>query len=321
MNLQFISHILLFIFSLGIVWFFGGIMVDIVNKAAKSFHQNGFTVALFVLGFLTSISEISVMVNSSINNTPQVSAGNLVGASLVILLFIIPFLAVAGNGITLKNTLHRHQLFIALGVVLLPVFLLLDGVVTSTDGIIALLSYATLVYLIRRSPPSIERVVNELEDQITDDKKATWLDLVKIIVGAVIIFIAGNILVKESVSIATALSIPSSIVGLILLSLGTNVPEIVIAIQSIRKGSNGVAFGNYIGSAIANTLIFGILAVTQSRFLVDAQEFIITAVLMNIGFILFFVFARSKRTLSRVEGSILLCIYFLFVALQLIVLF
>ncbi len=321
MNLQFVSHILLFVFSLGIVWFFGGIMVDIVNKVAKRFHQNGFTVALFVLGFLTSIGEISVMVNSSINNTPQVSTGNLVGASLVIFLFIIPFLAVAGNGITLKNTLHRHQLFIALGVVLLPVFLLLDGTVTKTDGLIALLSYITLIYLIKRTPPSVENVVDELEDEFSSKKNNHWFDFLKIIVGALVIFLAGNILVKESVYIATTLSVPSSIIGLMLLSLGTNVPEIVIAVQSIRKGSNGVAFGNYIGSAIANTLIFGILAITQSNFLVDSKEFIITALLMNVGFILFFVFARSKKTLSRTEGIILLCIYFLFITLQLVSLF
>lgn len=321
MNLQLISHFSLFIFSLGIVWFFGGIMVDLVNKVAKHFHQNGFTVALFVLGFLTSISEISVMVNSSINGTPQVSVGNLVGASLVIFLFIIPFLAFAGNGITLKNTLHRHQLFTALGVILLPVFLLLDGVVTSTDGLIALLSYVSLIYLIKRSPPSIENVVEELEEEITEERHVSWFDLLKIVVGAVVIFLAGNILVKESVFIATALSVPNSIIGLILLSIGTNVPEIVIAVQSIRKGSNNIAFGNYVGSAIANTLIFGILAITQSHFLVDPKEFIITAVIMNIGFILFFIFARSKKTLSRVEGSLLLCIYFLFITLQLVTLF
>jgi cation:H+ antiporter len=296
-------------------------MVDIVNKVAKHFHQNGFTVALFVLGFLTSISEISVMVNSSINNTPQVSAGNLIGASFVIFLFIIPFLAIAGNGITLKNTLHRHQLFIALGVVLLPVFLLFDGLVTQTEGVLALLSYITLIYLIKRSPPSVENVVEELEDEFSNNNKNNhWVDLVKIIIGALVIFLAGNILVKESVYIATILSIPSSVIGLVLLSLGTNVPEIVIAIQSIRKGSNGVAFGNYVGSAIANTLIFGILAIMKSPFTVDSKEFVITALLMNIGFILFFIFARSKKTLSRSEGLILISIYFIFIILQLITL-
>jgi cation:H+ antiporter len=317
MNIQLISHFLLFIASFGIIWFFSGILVDVVNKVAKHFQQNGFTVALFVLGFLTSISEFSVMINSSINNTPQVSAGNLIGASFVIFLFIIPFLATAGNGITLKNTLRRHQLFIALGIILLPVFFLFDGTVTKAEGVIAILSYIVLLYFIKRSPPTIETVAEELEEELIHKKKHIWFDFLKIIVGAGAVFLAGNILVKESVYIADMLSIPSSIIGLLVLSLGTNVPEVVIAIQSIKRGSNTIAFGNYVGSAITNTLVFGILAITQSPFFVDKTEFIITTILMNIGFVLFFIFAQSKRTISRIEGIILLLVYVLFIGLQL----
>lgn len=317
MNIQLLSHLLLFITSLGIIWFFGGLLVDVVSKVAKHFQQNGFTVALFVLGFLTSISEFSVMINSSINNTPQVSAGNLIGASFVIFLFIIPFLATAGNGITLKNTLRRHQLFIALGIILLPVFFLFDGTVTKAEGVIALLSYIVLLYFIKRTPPSVESVTEELEEELLPKKKNIWFDFFKIIVGAGVVFLAGNILVKESVYIADILSIPSSIIGLLVLSLGTNVPEIVIAIQSIKRGSNAIAFGNYVGSAITNTLIFGVLAITQAPFSVEPTEFIITTIIMNIGFVLFFIFARTKKTISRIEGIILLLVYALFIGLQL----
>ncbi len=123
-------HVVIFLISLGIIWFFAGILIDAVDRIARRFHKSGFTIAFFVLGFLTSISEISVATSSTLEGVPQVSAGNLVGASFVILFLVIPLLAVAGKGVTLKHALSRRNLGIALGLVLLPSLLVIDGSVS-----------------------------------------------------------------------------------------------------------------------------------------------------------------------------------------------
>jgi len=113
----FFEHIILFLTSIGIVWFFSGLIVDAIDRMAARFHKSSFTVAFFVLGFLTSISEFSVMVNSTLAGAPQISAGNLSGASFIILLFIIPLLAIIGNGIQVKNTLPKKHLALVLAVI------------------------------------------------------------------------------------------------------------------------------------------------------------------------------------------------------------
>src|SRR3989338_3153819 len=108
--MEFSGHVLLFLFSAGIIWFFAGLLIESTDRLARHFHKNGFIVAFFVLGFITSISEIAVAVNATIKGVPEISAGNLVGASFVILLFIIPFLAAIGNKIELRHTLSRQNL-------------------------------------------------------------------------------------------------------------------------------------------------------------------------------------------------------------------
>jgi len=317
-------HLLLFLFSLFILWFFAGVLIEAVDAVAKRFNYSGFTVAFFVLGFLTSIGEISVMINSSIDGVPQISAGNLIGASFVILLFIVPVLAIVGKEIHLKNTLSRKQLALALLVALLPVLLVLDGNIQLNEGIVCLLAYASLLYLIqekphtwwRRKQNSAPEVLEKVTEELAGDRHATRNDILKIAGGALIIFLAGDLLVGEAVYFSEILRIPSSIVGLLLLSIGTNIPELVIAIRAISKKNVDIAFGDYLGSVTANSAIFGILVLINGEFVIEASSFYITAGLMILGFAALYVFARTKDKISRDEGIILLLFYVLFIVSQ-----
>ena len=316
--MEILIHGLFFLLSLGVVWFFAGILIDAIDRFAKRFNQNGFTVAFFVLGFLTSISEISVAVNATWEGRPQISAGNLIGASFVILLLIIPFLAVFGNGISLKNTISRKNLGLALFIVLLPAFFVLDGSVSRPEGLMILLFYLVLVYSLHRSG-SVLKTLEQLDESISSKKRATFWDGLKILAGAGFIFAAGHVLVNEAAYFSKLFGVPGSLIGLILLSIGTNVPELVIAIRSIYKKHKDIAFGDYLGSAVANTPIFGLLALFNGRFAVEPNEFLPAFFLMFLGLLLFYFFAGSKNTISRSEGWVLFLVYATFLATQILV--
>lgn len=311
-----LTHSLLFLLSFGVVWFFAGILIDAIDRVARRFHQSGFTVAFFILGFLTSISELSVAVNSSLEGQPQISAGNLIGASLVILLLIIPFLAVSGEGISLRHTLSRKILALALGIIIVPAFFVLDGDVTRLEGVLILLLYGTLIYSLRGKKASALKTIKEVDFTIVHKKHTTAKDAVKILIGAAFIFAAGHILVEEAVYFSALLGVPGSLIGLILLSIGTNVPELVIAIRSIYKKHKDIAFGDYLGSAVANTAIFGFLPLLNGPFLVEAGEFLTTFFLMLAGLVLFYIFSGTRQSISRKEGFALLFVYLVFITVQ-----
>lgn len=321
--MQIAVHLLLFILSIGLLWFFAGMVIEAVDAVARKLKRSGFTVAFFVLGALTSIGEFSVMVNSSLNGAPEVSAGNLVGSSFVILIFVIPVLAIIGNGVKLKNTLNKKQMAIALLTILLPALLVLDGDVTVSEGIVCLLSYVTLLYFIRegkwwwqRKQDSLAEIIDDVEEELVDTRNSTLIDIVKMIGAAVVIFFAGNLLVDEAIYFSDLLNVPGSVIGLVLLSLGTNIPEVAIAVRAIRKGNVGIAFGNYLGSAVAITAIFGLLAISNGTFQVEASNFFFTAGLMIVGFFAFYVFSNSRQDISRKEGIVLISLYVVFMFIQ-----
>lgn len=303
----------IFLLSLSVLWFFAGMLLNSVGRLAGRLCTSGFGTAFFVLGALTSVSEISVAINAGVGGVPGVSAGNLAGASFVIILLIIPFLAVAGNGMSIKGLVSKETLVFTLLVILLPVLLLADGRVTMLEGGFAILAYLALAYSIRNRPEGKESNVCEMTE---GGRRELYLDIAKILVGAAAVFIASHFLVAESVAVATYLSVPASLLGLLLLSIGTNIPEIVIAIRAVLEKQKDIAFGDYLGSAAANVPIFGALALFTGGFMVESSQFVGTALLMFAGFVLFYIFARTKAELSRREGTILLLFYAGFVLVQ-----
>src|SRR3989339_2170314 len=92
-------HLIFYLTAFFILWYCSGIIINSVERLAHKFKLSSFAVSFFVLGILTSIPEFSVGINSIINKTPDIFVGNLLGASLIIFILIIPLLAVLGNGV------------------------------------------------------------------------------------------------------------------------------------------------------------------------------------------------------------------------------
>jgi cation:H+ antiporter len=312
-----LAHLLRFLLSGAGIWVLTGRLVESVDRVARRLRRSGFTTAVFVLGFVTSISELSVMINATVRGAPQVSAGNLVGASIVVLLGLIPFLAILGNGVRLNNALTGSQLALALSVVALPALCLADGVATRTEGLLCLLVHGTLFYrLCRSDASSVPEVVEDVTEELVDKRPVAASDSVVIVGGAILIFVAGNVLVEETVYFSVVLSVPSSIIGLLVLSIGTNTPELVMAVRSVQKGRKDIAFGNYMGSALTNTLLFGFLALRNGPFAVEKREFVIAGLVMAVGFAAFYVLALSGNRISRREGMMLALVYGAFALIQ-----
>lgn len=73
--------------------------------------------------------------------------------------------------------------------------------------------------------------------------------------GLVLLVIAGDLLVRGAVALSLRLGIPALVVSLTIVAFGTSAPELLIAIQSALDDLPGIAYGNVVGSNIANVLL------------------------------------------------------------------
>src|SRR3989339_273702 len=179
-------HIFFYISAFFLLWYCSGIIVNSVGRLASKLKLSSFAVSFFVLGILTSIPEFSVGVNSIINNTPDIFVGNLLGASLIIFIFIIPLLAVFGGGVKLVHQLSENNLIFSLLVVAAPVFLIADNVLTRTEGVFLILIYIILFYFIEKKD-GLMTVSKDLEKIFP--QKHFIEDFIEIVLASIIIFI------------------------------------------------------------------------------------------------------------------------------------
>jgi Ca2+/Na+ antiporter len=76
-----------------------------------------------------------------------------------------------------------------------------------------------------------------------------------LILGLVILLLAGDALVKGAVNLSLRLGVPALIVSLTIVAFGTSAPELLISISAVLDGVPGLALGNVVGSNTANILL------------------------------------------------------------------
>tara|TARA_R110001583_G_scaffold145096_1_gene297133 strand:+ start:83387 stop:84325 length:939 start_codon:yes stop_codon:yes gene_type:complete len=138
------------------------------------------------------------------------------------------------------------------------------------------------------------------------------MNLLFVGLGLVLLILGGNWLLKSAVGFSLRLQIPKIVIGMTVVSFATSAPELIVSIKSALEGHADIAFGNVIGSNIANlglvlaiTILISTISVEKSFYKTDWPVMIIASVLLY-GFIAF------DGVLERYEGIILLSFLLIF---------
>ena len=81
------------------------------------------------------------------------------------------------------------------------------------------------------------------------------ITLLSLVGGLVALLVGGELLVRGAVGLAERAGVTPLIIGLVIVGFGTSMPELVTSVEAALAGSPAIAWGNIIGSNIANTLL------------------------------------------------------------------
>lgn len=171
-----------------------------------------------------------------------------------------------------------------------------------------------------KNPESVEP-----EEEKADGKKRTPLQNVFwLVIGAALIALGANLLVKHGTIIAQKLGVPETVIALTFVALGTSLPELVTTITSLRKGHASLGIGNVIGANVFNLVLVSGLAVTLAPFEVPVGKtlmgcnasLVLDIPLMLVVMLLLTIPALTRKKLGRWQGIVLLTIYAAFCMLQ-----
>lgn len=298
-------HILIYILSFIGIWVGSGFVIKSVGRISSSLKVSSFIVSFLILGAFTSVSELSVGLNSVLENDPEIFIGNLIGASMILFMLIIPILAVFGKSIRVSEELQGFNLPASLVTVALPAIMVMDGSVGKIDGILSLIIFGFLVVGVQSKDKVIEHIGKVKEKY----KVGAGKSLLRIIFGVVIIFVSSRFAVEQTHFFSEVLKISPFLLSLIVVSFGTNLPELSLAVRSIFMRNHQIAFGDYVGSAAFNTFLFGLLTLIYKEKIFLTNSYVISLAFLVLTLVLFFYFARTKNTISRFEGFVLFLIY------------
>ena len=118
----------------------------------------------------------------------------------------------------------------------------------------------------------------------------------------------GNLVVDNASLIAASFGLSQTLIGLTVVAFGTSLPELVTSVVASAKGENSLALGNVIGSNIFNILFVLAASAAISPMKVDGLA-VFDGIFLILSSCLVWYFARTKMTLTRKEGLIMLGLY------------
>lgn len=250
----------------------GESLVRGASALAGKLGISGLVVGLTVVSVATSAPELAVAVGAVLRGVPELAVGNVVGSNIANVLLILGISALI-LPLAVRRRLVRLDVpfMVSLSVVLL--LLSLDGRISFLDGLIllAMLGVHSFVSVaVGRRHAAVAGVTPSDEaadpDRAAEDRRPRPPSLVRsllLVAGGVALLVVGaRLLVDGAEGLAAAFGFSSLVIGLTVVSVGTSLPELAVAVIAVRRGKRDLAVGNVVGSNIANIgLVLGLPAI------------------------------------------------------------
>jgi cation:H+ antiporter len=303
----------------------GDLFVAAAIRIAEFLRMPRVVIGSTLVSLTTTTPELVVSLMSGAKGESGLAVGNAVGSVICNICLILGITA-AIKHVDIHPRSLRTPLLAMFGAGLLLFLFTLNLHVSRVQGFVLLAAGAgyfiwDFVHHWRDRKPEDISEAEAIEAGVTKTRFA-WLhtkagSITQFAIGAVIVVIGSRFLVDGAVSIASRLGIPSIIVGLTVVAIGTSLPELITAIASSRKSVSDLAVGNVLGANIANlTLIVGAAAIVQDVSMDrQTQVFNFAAMLIVMGLLLWMLL--TDRRVTRREGAGLLVTYAAYIGILL----
>lgn len=303
---------------------------DIVLLAVKRLGDQTrigrYALSAIILAIGTSFPEMSVGITSAVQGVPLLSFGDVIGSNIANISLVLGIAGLSAGSIYVRGKLLKRDVWIALVSGVAPLILLSDGAITRPDAVMLLGIYvaysfgffkARYVELGREFEVDRElyRFLRSLKQ--FDLKSSKSRNVLRLFAGLLLLVISAAVIVRISMLLAMNLGLPIFAVGLIMVAIGTSLPELAFSFRALKDHEPGMFFGNILGSTIANsTLIVGVVAIIEPIRNTEESSFLIAGVAFVLMSVMLWFFARTKRRIDWWEALLMLVLYVSFVAAE-----
>ena len=279
---------------------------------AGNFRLPKYVVGFLVVGVISVMPETLVFANAVIRGVPSFGLGTLFGSNIadftLIFALVIFF---AGRGIKIESKFIQNYGIYHL-MILLPLILGADGYYSRLDGMALVVVGLIFYFIIFRksrsiSPPSKKKKKN---------KRKIYKAFFFLLFSMGALLVSSYFVVSSATELARDLRISPVLIGMLVVGVGTTMPELFFSIKSVRKNNDGLAVGDILGTVLTDvTIIVGLVALI-SPFYFSSRIIYVTGIFMAISLFALLYLMRSGKVLTKRESYLLLAIYIVFVLVE-----
>ena len=295
-------------------------LLDATEDLAKKLGTSEFIIGLTIVALGTSLPEIFVGIQSVSKETENLAMGAIVGSNISNIALIFGVACIGREIYPKKNiTSKRQYIPLIASATLLGFFLYSDNTINSFEALIILLVLPVFLYVIY----SDKAIGVDIKDDSDESKQnnALW-SLIILIVSFIALYFGSEGVVLAGKGMGEVFGISQIVIGLIVVAVGTSLPELAVTIGAIMKKRTDVVVGNVIGSNVLNIVlvvpIIGFFGSGKSLDPVLFQRDYFVMIFLTLFFALF-VYLQTKKTIFKsiklinFSGYLFVIVYILYI--------
>ena len=279
---------------------------------AKFLKVPTLVIGLTIVAIATGVPEIAISISSSLKGSNGLLLGNLLGSNMFNVLFILGLIAIIRplyikKEIILKNYLYALLSCLVLFIVSYDIYFHDNtvNIITRSEGILLLFFAFMFLY-----STVLDATLNKKKK--IETKKFSFKDIIYIVLGITLIALSAEVIVNSCVNISKYLGVSEDLIGLTIIAVGTNLPELVTSIVAVKKGESDIAIGNLVGTNIYNIFLILGLSATINPITISTNAFIDIIILTITSFIVY-IFIRHKKDINKIEGITMILLYIIYI--------
>lgn len=301
------------------------LLVDCATSLAIKSHLPKMLIALTIVSFGTCAPEVAISFQSIASQNSEVAFANVVGSCIINVFLIIGFACIV-RPIKVQHKTVKKELPILVLITTCFSVLMLDSLFnpatpngfSRADGVVLILVFFIfvlyLIQLVRKRDKSFNA-----DEEMNVKYKNPIIALMLLIVSLILIIFSSDLIVNNAVELSYKLNISEKIVTMVIVAIGTSLPEMITTYSSAKKGEFDIAIGNIIGTNIFNIcIVLGLPIVIYGGIGLQGFNFIDIIAVFSSSLILY-IFAKNDNVISKKEGGLMLAlfaIYYAYVLLQ-----
>jgi cation:H+ antiporter len=299
---------IVFIVSMAVLIWGADTLIRQSEAIALKFNISEFVIGATLIALGTSLPEMAASVAASWNDKAQIAVSNVIGSNILNITLVLATIFLLARRISPDRDFFAKDSTWALMPVFVFILMVIDKEISRFDASLLLLMMgAYLLFLLSDAKNLPEE---ELDD--IDLAHFSWPKTIAMLfVGLVLVIVGAHYTVESASSIAKSFGVSEWVIGIVMVSFGTSLPELAVSISAAIKGKADMAIGNIIGSNMANTsVVLGAAALVKpipldpTKYLFDITTMVIATLLL--------VFLTANKLYTKSAGISLVIILGLF---------